>query len=39
MFSNGMPAKEIAKRQELTLEAVYERGYRWLETGMAERET
>ncbi|WP_316155525.1 helix-turn-helix domain-containing protein [Cupriavidus sp. BIC8F] len=35
MFSDGVPAKEIAKRQELTLEAVYERRYRWLEKGMA----
>lgn len=32
MFSDGVPAKEIAKRQELTLEAVYERRYRWLES-------
>lgn len=35
MFSNGVPAKEIARRQELTLEAVYERRYRWLDKGMA----
>ncbi|KWO73927.1 hypothetical protein WM31_00630 [Burkholderia ubonensis] len=35
MFSDGVPAKEIARRQELTLEAVYERRYRWLEKGMA----
>ena len=35
MFSEGVPAKEIAKRQELTLEAVYERRYRWLESGVA----
>ncbi|MFL9998170.1 helix-turn-helix domain-containing protein [Paraburkholderia sediminicola] len=30
-----MPAKEIAKRQGLTLEAVYERRYRWLAKGVA----
>lgn len=35
MFSDGVPAKEIARRQELTLEAVYERRYRWLDKGMA----
>ncbi|WP_218829112.1 helix-turn-helix domain-containing protein, partial [Burkholderia sp. HI2714] len=35
MFSDGVRAKEIARRQELTLEAVYERRYRWLEKGMA----
>ncbi|WP_455289834.1 helix-turn-helix domain-containing protein [Cupriavidus necator] len=34
MFSDGVPAKEIARRQELTLEAVYERRYRWLEKGV-----
>ncbi|WP_143751060.1 hypothetical protein [Burkholderia sp. HI2714] len=33
MFSDGVRAKEIARRQELTLEAVYERRYRWLEKG------
>ncbi|KVZ38329.1 hypothetical protein [Burkholderia ubonensis] len=35
MFSDGVPAKEITRWQELTLEAVYERRYRWLEKGMA----
>ncbi|AJG21731.1 hypothetical protein RR42_s0133 [Cupriavidus basilensis] len=35
MFSLGVPAKEVARQQELTLEAVYERRYRWLEKGMA----
>jgi transposase len=35
MFSDGVPAKEIAKRQGLTLEAVYERRYRWLAKGVA----
>lgn len=35
MFSDSVPAKEIARRQELTLEAVYERRYRWLEKGLA----
>jgi transposase len=35
MFSEGVPAKEIAKRQGLTLEAVYERRYRWLAKGVA----
>lgn len=34
MFSDGVPAKEIARRQELTLEAVYERRYRWLAKGV-----
>ncbi|WP_455289032.1 IS630 family transposase [Cupriavidus necator] len=34
MFSDGVPAKEIARWQELTLEAVYERRYRWLEKGV-----
>lgn len=31
MFSSGVPAREIARRQELTLEAVYEKRYRWLD--------
>jgi transposase len=35
MFSDGVPAKEIAIRQELTLEAVYENRYRWPQKGMA----
>ncbi len=36
MFSNGVPAREIAWRQELTLEAMYERRYRWLEKGISD---
>ncbi|RKF43537.1 hypothetical protein BCY88_06025 [Paraburkholderia fungorum] len=35
MFSSGVPAREIARRQELTLEAVYEKRYRWLDKRMA----
>ena len=35
MLSDGIAAKEMAKRQELTLEAVYERRYRWLAKGVA----
>jgi transposase len=35
LLHDGVAAKEIAKRQELTLEAVYERRYRWLALGLA----
>jgi transposase len=35
LLSEGVPSKEVARRQELTLEAVYERRYRWNEKGLA----